>query len=156
MDVYQHSFKTVNGENLSLNEFRDNIILIVNTASHCGYTHQYAILQEIFVKYKDQGVRVLAFPSNDFGSQEPGTNEEIAEFCKSTFDISFPVIEKTSVLTNNLLYKDLKEITNQIPAWNFHKYLIGKNSTEIKSFTHTDQLMSVVDNIEKMLDIGDE
>lgn len=153
MNIYQHIFKTAKGDTLLLADYKDKVILVVNTASQCGFTNQYAELQELYSKYKDQNLVILAFPSNDFGGQEPGSNEEIANFCRHIFDISFPVLEKTSVLTDNIFYKDLYEITSQKPNWNFHKYLVGKNASEVKSFSHEVRPLDLIDEIENMLSV---
>ena len=151
MNIYQHKFKTVKGDVFSILDLRDKIILVVNTASQCGFTNQYAELQQLYLKYQDQNFVVLAFPSNDFGEQEPGSDEEIANFCWHNFDISFPVLEKTSVLAENNFYKDIYEITHQRPHWNFHKYLINKNGSDIKSFSHEIRPLDLIGEIENML-----
>src|SRR2546423_10552694 len=113
----------------SLCQYRGKVLLVVNTASYCGYTHQYEALEALYRKYKDRGLVVLGFPSNDFGAQEPGSNHEIAEFCRLTYGIQFPMFEKSNVasLKVNPLYADLAARTGQSPRWNFHKYLIDRN-----------------------------
>jgi len=117
------------GKPESLCQYRGKVLLIVNTASYCGYTHQYEGLEALYRKYKDRGLVVLGFPSNDFGAQEPGSNKEIAEFCRLTYGVEFPMFEKSSVtsLRTNPLYADLLARTGQAPKWNFHKYLIDRN-----------------------------
>jgi len=151
MNIYQHKFKTVKGDVFSTSTLRDKITLVVNTASQCGFTNQYADLQKLYLKYQDQNFVVLAFPSNDFGRQEPGSNEEIANFCRNNFNVSFPILEKNSVLTENNFYKDIYEITQQLPQWNFHKYLINKNGSQIKSFSYEIRPLDLIDEIENML-----
>jgi len=124
------------GKPESLCQFRGKVLLVVNTASYCGYTHQYEGLEALYRKYKDQGLVVLGFPSNDFGAQEPGSNKEIAEFCRLTYGVEFPMFEKSSVtsLRTNPLYADLLARTGQAPKWNFHKYLIDRSGNPAGTF----------------------
>jgi glutathione peroxidase len=124
------------GKPESLCQYRGKVLLIVNTASYCGYTHQYEGLEALYRKYKDRGLVVLGFPSNDFGAQEPGSNKEIAEFCRLTYGVEFPMFEKSSVasLKTNPLYADLLARTGQAPKWNFHKYLIDRNGNPAATF----------------------
>jgi glutathione peroxidase len=124
------------GKPESLCQYRGKVLLIVNTASYCGYTHQYEGLEVLYRKYKDRGLVVLGFPSNDFGAQEPGSNKEIAEFCRLTYGVEFPMFEKSSVtsLRTNPLYADLLARTGQAPKWNFHKYLIDRNGNAAGTF----------------------
>ncbi len=124
------------GKPESLCQYRGKVLLIVNTASYCGYTHQYEGLEALYRKYKDRGLVVLGFPSNDFGAQEPGSNKEIAEFCRLTYGVEFPMFEKSSVtsLRTNPLYADLLARTGQAPKWNFHKYLIDRNGNAAGTF----------------------
>ncbi len=124
------------GKPESLCQYRGKVLLIVNTASYCGYTHQYEGLEALYRKFKDRGLVVLGFPSNDFGAQEPGSNKEIAEFCRLTYGVEFPMFEKSSVtsLRTNPLYADLLARTGQAPKWNFHKYLIDRNGNAAGTF----------------------
>jgi glutathione peroxidase len=124
------------GKPESLCQYRGKVLLIVNTASYCGYTHQYEGLEALYRKYRDRGLVVLGFPSNDFGSQEPGSNREIAEFCRLTYGVEFPMFEKSSVtsLRTNPLYADLLARTGQAPKWNFHKYLVDRNGNAAGTF----------------------
>jgi glutathione peroxidase len=124
------------GKPESLCQFRGKVLLIVNTASYCGYTHQYEGLEALYRRYKSRGLVVVGFPSNDFGAQEPGTNQEIAEFCRLTYGVEFPMFEKTSVtsLKTNPLYATLLARTGQAPQWNFHKYLVDRNGNRVESF----------------------
>jgi glutathione peroxidase len=123
------------GKPESLCQYRGKVLLIVNTASYCGYTHQYEGLEALYRKYKDRGLVVLGFPSNDF-EQEPGSNKEIAEFCRLTYGVEFPMFEKSSVktLAANPLYADLVARTGQGPKWNFHKYVIDRNGNAVAAF----------------------
>jgi glutathione peroxidase len=108
-------------------------VLVVNTASECGYTPQYEGLEALYRKYRDRGLVVLGFPSNDFGGQEPGSNKEIAAFCVNQYAIDFPMFAKTR-LKKNPLYADLVRTTGATPRWNFHKYLIDRTGQEVLSF----------------------
>jgi glutathione peroxidase len=135
--VLNHTFNRLQtGKAESLCEFRGKVVLIVNTASYCGYTHQYEGLEAMYRKYKPRGLVVVGFPSNDFGDQEPGTNHEIAEFCRLTYGVEFPMFEKSSVksIKANPLYAELIARTGQSPQWNFHKYLVDREGIQITSF----------------------
>ena len=125
------------GKAESLCQFEGKVLLIVNTASYCGYTHQYEGLEAMYRKYKDRGLVVVGFPSNDFGKQEPGTNKEIAEFCRLTYGVQFPLYEKSSVtdLRSNPLFAELAKRTGKSPQWNFHKYVIDRTGSPVASFT---------------------
>ena len=139
MDIYQNNFNTVNQTQLDFATLQNNVLLIVNTASQCGWTWHYGELEKLYQRYKSLGLIVIAFPSNDFGEQEPGSNQEIAQFCSNNYNITFPVIEKTSVVGDNQnpLYYRLSKITGREPGWNFGKYLIGKNASSVKFFDQT-------------------
>ncbi len=123
----------------SLCQYRGKVVLVVNTASFCGFTGQYEGLEKMYAKYKEQGLVVLGFPSNDFGSQEPGSNKEIAEFCRLTYGVKFPMLAKSDVVGSgtNPLYKQLASITGEKPKWNFHKYLIDRSGQKVSSFPST-------------------
>lgn len=114
---------------VDLCQYSGQVALVVNTASACGYTAQYEGLENLYRRYRDAGFVVLGFPSNDFGGQEPGSNRQIAEFCKNTFDIQFPMFSKTSVTGAQAhpLFRALAAQSGQSPRWNFHKYLIGRD-----------------------------
>jgi glutathione peroxidase len=117
----------------SLCEYSGKVVLVVNTASQCGYTPQYEGLEALYKKYKSKGLVVLGFPSNDFGGQEPGSNKEIASFCVNQYAIDFPMFAKTE-LKKNPLYADLVKASGASPRWNFHKYLIDRGGTQVQSF----------------------
>jgi len=117
----------------SLCEYAGKVVLVVNTASECGYTPQYEGLEALYRKYRDRGLVVLGFPSNDFGGQEPGSNQEIAAFCVNQYAIDFPMFAKTQ-LKKNPLYADLARATGAAPRWNFHKYLIDRSGKQVLSF----------------------
>ena len=135
--VLNYTFNSLQtGKTESLCQFRGKVLLIVNTASYCGYTHQFEGLEAQYRKYKTSGPVVLGFPSNDFGGQEPGTNKEIAEFCRLTYGVEFPMLEKASVksVSTNPLFAELVARTGQSPQWNFHKYLIDRDGKRVSSF----------------------
>jgi glutathione peroxidase len=119
----------------SLCQYAGKVILVVNTASYCGFTSQYEGLEKLYSQTKDQGLVILGFPSNDF-SQEPGTNQEIAAFCTNTFAVKFPMFAKSSVKgpKANPLYAELSRLA-EAPGWNFHKYLIGRDGRLISSYS---------------------
>ena len=112
------------------------VLLVVNTASKCGFTPQYEALEAMHAKYKDQGFAVLGFPSNDFMGQEPGSEKQIQEFCRLTYGVKFPMFEKVHVKGRDVtpFYKRLAAETGEAPAWNFHKYLIDRNGKVVASF----------------------
>jgi glutathione peroxidase len=117
----------------SLCEYAGKVVLVVNTASQCGYTPQYDGLEALHRKYGARGLVVLGFPMNDFGGQEPGSNKEISAFCVNQYAIDFPMFSKTS-LKSNSLFGDLTKATGQAPQWNFHKYLIDRSGKRVQSF----------------------
>ena len=135
--ILRHSYQRLQGgQTQSLCDYRGKVVLVVNTASYCGYTGQYEGLEALYRKYRDRGLVVLGFPSNDFGGQEPGTNREIAEFCRSTYGVEFPMFEKSSVtgVADNPLFADLAKRTGERPQWNFHKYLVDRRGEKVASF----------------------
>lgn len=135
--LLRHSFNSLQtGQAQSLCQYKGKVLLIVNTASYCGFTHQYDGLEALNRKYKDRGLVVLGFPSNDYGAQEPGTNREIAEFCRTTYGVEFPMFEKASGtrVAANPLYAELIAKTGEAPRWNFHKYLVDRSGRRIESF----------------------
>ena len=140
----------------SLCQYQGKVILAVNTASFCGFTSQYEGLEKIYAKYKDRGFVVLGFPSNDFGQQEPGSNKEIADFCKNTYDVKFPMFAKSNVSGSNPkpLFKMLIAKTGTTPKWNFYKYLIDRNGNVIDSFGSMTKptSSSITNQIEKLLE----
>ena len=113
------------------------MLLVVNTASYCGFTGQYKGLEALYAQYKDRGLVVLGFPSNDFGSQEPGSNQQIAEFCTNTYGVKFPMFAKSHVRGKevNPLHAQLIAATDTTPKWNFYKYLIGRDGKAIKAYS---------------------
>ncbi|GMU90242.1 MAG: glutathione peroxidase [Chlorobiota bacterium] len=150
--------KDINGKEVDLSQYKGKVVLVVNVASKCGYTRQYTGLENIYNKYKDRGLVILGFPCNDFGGQEPGTNEEIKEFCSTKFSVTFPLMDKVAVLgdskaplfawlTNNEVTgsKDIK--------WNFEKFLINKDGQIVERFVSKDEPEGekITSAIEKLL-----
>jgi len=132
-NIYQFSVKDVNGKTVSLENYKGKVLLIVNTASECGFTPQLKGMEALYKEYKDKGVEVLGFPSNDFGGQEPLDGIEIQNFCELNFKTTFPLFEKSHVkgsqqseLFQFLSSKKENGAVNSTPKWNFHKYLIDK------------------------------
>jgi glutathione peroxidase len=135
-------------------QYKGKVLLVVNTASQCGYTPQYEGLEKLYKRYKDKGLVVLGFPSNDFGGQEPGSNKEIAKFCEVNYGVSFPLFTKTSVKgAPNPFYQKLIKATGAAPAWNFHKYLVDRSGAKAWSYdtaTEPDD-RKLVKEIERLL-----
>ncbi len=134
---YDLSATRIDGSNASLAEFKGKVALVVNTASQCGYTPQYTELQELYLRFKDGGLVVLGFPSNDFGGQEPGTNTEIQKFCSSKFGVTFPLFSKTKVVgeEKDPVYRFLTASTGGGEvAWNFEKFLVGKDGLVVERY----------------------
>jgi glutathione peroxidase len=135
--LLRHSFPDLRtGEPRDLCQYRGRVILVVNTASYCGFTDQYGGLEALYRKYRDRGLVVLGFPSNDFAGQEPGSNSQIANFCRLTYGVQFPMFAKSHVVGGgrNALYGELARRTGETPRWNFHKYLIDRDGTRVLSF----------------------
>jgi len=135
--------------------YEGQVLLVVNTASKCGFTPQYEGLEAMYAKYKDQGFAVLGFPSNDFMGQEPGSEEDIQAFCTLTYGVKFPMFEKVQVRGAEAtpLYRDLAAATGEAPGWNFHKYLIDREGKVVASFGSrtTPDDPKLVDRIESLL-----
>ncbi len=127
-NFYELSFKDIDGKERSMSEFRGKVLLIVNTASQCGFTGQYEGLEKIYDKYKEKGLVVLGFPSNDFGGQEPGSEKEIKFFCEEKYEVSFPLFSKSSVKGDkiNPVFQFLTEKAGGRVMWNFEKFLINR------------------------------
>lgn len=115
---------------VNLCSYAGQVVVVVNTASYCGFTPQYKSLEALYDRYKSRGLVVLGFPSNDFGAQEPGSNAEVAAFCENTFGVKFPMFAKSTVKGSsavNPLYQQLAQASGKTPGWNFHKYVIGRD-----------------------------
>ncbi|MBY0407987.1 MAG: glutathione peroxidase [Rickettsiales bacterium] len=139
--AYDYSFTTLDGQELPLSKYKNKAILVVNTASKCGFTPQYEGLEALYEAYKDRGLVIIGVPSNDFGEQEPGSAKEIAEFCKLNYGVSFPMTEK-QVVTGDSAHPFYKWIADELgfgaaPKWNFHKYLIDAEGKPVDFFLST-------------------
>ncbi len=148
--IYDFEMISIDGQKVSLSEYKGKVMLIVNVASKCGLTPQYVDLQEFYEEYKDKGVVVLGFPANNFGAQEPGTNSEIKEFCTKNYGVTFPMFAKISVKGEDIhpLYQFLTQksqngIIDAPVQWNFQKFLIDRQGKIVQSFEPT---TSVKDN----------
>ena len=153
--LLQHTMLRLQDEKpQALCQYAGQVVLVVNTASFCGFTPQYKGLEALYAKYKDRGLVVLGFPSNDF-SQEPESNAKIADFCDNTFGVKFPMFTKTSVRGSDAipLFKQLTEQTGTAPKWNFYKYLISRDGKTVKSYGSITgpQDKGFVGEVEKML-----
>ena len=153
------NIKSLEGENIELSKFKDKAVLVVNVASNCGFTKQYDGLQKLWEKYEKEGLIVLGVPSNQFGNQEPGTNEEIKKFCEVNFNINFPMTDKFDVKGENAhpIYKWAKENygSSAVPKWNFHKILINKEGKIQETYSSLTKPYSkkITEEIEKILNI---
>ena len=129
MSAYDFSFNGIDGEPLELSRFAGQALLVVNTASECGYTPQYAGLETLWTRYRARGLVVLGVPSNDFGAQEPGSEAEIKQFCRTNYTVDFPLTQKQRVIGGDAhpFYQWVVDEIGEVaaPKWNFHKYLIG-------------------------------
>lgn len=139
--VYQFTMTTIDGKDVSISEYKGKVLLFVNTASECGYTPQYEGLQKLYEKYNDQGLVILGFPSNDFGGQEPGSDDEIQAFCTKNYGVTFPMFSKITVkgADKHPLYQFLTEKTSngkveQEVKWNFFKFLVNRNGEVVQAF----------------------
>ena len=135
-NIHHFEVNSIDLTKVSLADFKGKTLLIVNVASACGFTPQYTGLQVLYDKYKDQGLEILAFPCNQFGSQESGTNEEIKKFCNTNYNVSFPLFDKIEVKGDNAspLFKFLEDQSGREIQWNFSKFLINKNGEFVKGF----------------------
>jgi glutathione peroxidase len=135
--------------------YRGKVVLVVNTASKCGFTGQYEGLEALYDKYREQGLVVIGFPSNDFGNQEPGSETQIADFCRLTYSVEFPMFEKVSVKRGKAdpFYEYLAQQTGVYPKWNFYKYLIDRNGkvVDVYSSMTSPSSKKLVQSIEKLL-----
>lgn len=158
--AYDFDFRAIDGEPLPMSRFRGHPVLLVNTASFCGYTHQYGGLQELYDAYRGRGLVVLGVPSNDFGNQEPGTEKEIKRFCEVNFAVDFPLTEKQSVRGPGAhpLYRWIaRELgPGRQPGWNFHKYLIDGEGRVVGAWPSRVAPMSaeIREAVEAMLPAG--
>ena len=151
------SIKNIDNKVVHLKEYKDKTILLVNVASQCGFTKQYSSLQTLYEKYKNQGLIVIGIPSNQFGGQEPGSNNEIKDFCETNFNITFPITDKVDVKGDNAhqIYQWAKKNHGKstIPKWNFHKILINKDGKIQDTFNSFIDPLSkrIINQIESIL-----
>jgi glutathione peroxidase len=157
-DIYGFSAKTIDGREVSLADWRNKVLLVVNTASKCGFTPQYKGLEALQKRYGDKGFSVLGFPCNQFGAQEPGDEAEIANFCKLTYDVDFPMFAKVDVNgdTAHPLFKALKKaapglLGSEGIKWNFTKFLIDRSGKVVERFAPTAKPEGLAADIEKLL-----
>ena len=158
MSIYDMSVQTIKGETVSLEQYRGKVLIIVNTASKCGFTPQYKGLEEIYKTYKDQGLEVLGFPCDQFGHQEPGSEDQISEFCEINYGVTFPLFSKVEVNGNNAhpLFTHLKE---QAPGllgskgikWNFTKFLVDTEGNVVERFAPKDSPEKLIKPMAKLL-----
>lgn len=135
--LLQHRFDRLQDEKpQDLCQYAGRVVLVVNTASFCGFTGQYRGLEALHRQHEREGLVVLGFPANNFGNQEPGSNQQIAEFCENTFGVQFPMFAKSDVIGPNAnpLFRQLARITGETPRWNFHKYLISRDGSTVLSY----------------------
>jgi len=135
--LYQLTTKTLEGQPADLKAYSGKVALVVNVASQCGYTPQYAGLEKLYADLKGRGFVVLGFPSNDFGGQEPGTAVEIRQFCSLNYDVTFPLFEKVVTkagAAQSPVYANLQKQSGNLPSWNFAKYLVGKDGKVVKFY----------------------
>jgi len=154
--ILQYKFPKLQDDSpQDLCQYAGKVVLVVNTASYCGFTHQYEGLEALYGKYQGKGLVVLGFPSNDFGAQEPGSSKEIADFCYNTYGVKFPMFSKTVVKGEgiNPMYAALIKATGSAPKWNFHKYLIDRQGKVVDYFSTITEPQSdkLVGAIEKLL-----
>lgn len=158
MSVYEFSAQTLSGQNVSLSEYRGKLLLIVNVASQCGFTPQYKGLQELYEKYKEQGLVILGFPCNQFGGQEPGTEADIASFCELNYGVTFPMFAKVDVNGDDAhpLFKYVTEKATGILGtksikWNFTKFLVDRQGNVVDRYASTDTPEDLEKEIKKYL-----
>ena len=157
-NVHHFQVTTAQGETIPLRNFRDKVLLIVNTASQCGFTPQYQELEQLHQQYKDQGLVILAFPCNQFGAQEPGDNAQIQQFCQINYGVSFPVMAKIQVNGPDAdpLFEFLKDqarglLKTRAIKWNFTKFLVNKDGVVVKRYAPRTKPMQLVEAIEAEL-----
>jgi len=152
--IYSFKFEDSNGKTVQLSDYKGKTLLIVNVASKCGFTKQYTPLEALYEKYKDKGLVILGFPCNQFAGQEPGTNEEIQQFCSSKFNITFPVLAKINVNGSEAhpMYVYLKDQTGGgAIKWNFNKFLLDKKGNIVKRYDSGDSLEGLEADIKGIL-----
>ena len=153
--VLNARLNNLNGDSIDFCDYQGKVILAVNTASYCGNTPQYEALETLFQKYSEKDFVVIGFPANNFGNQEPGSNEDIKDFCQLNYGVSFTMIEKTDVVgpKSNPIFAELQAMTGDSPSWNFHKYFISRDGTRAFSFSSSMNPMNakLVKQLEQLL-----
>ncbi len=156
--AYDFEVNRLNGDPVKLSEYREKVLLIVNTASQCGFTPQYSGLEKLYDKFKPRGLEILGFPCNQFGKQEPGNSDEIAEFCSVNYGVTFPMFEKIDVNGKNThpLYRYLKReargvLGSEPIKWNFTKFLIGREGDVVERYGSTTKPEQIEADIEAVL-----
>jgi glutathione peroxidase len=156
--VYDFRTKTIDGVDVSLSDYRDQVLLIVNVASRCGFTLQYKGLEELYRQYHDRGLAILGFPCNQFGSQEPGTASEIKNFCETSYNVTFPLFAKIDVNGPKAdpLYEFLKGVKRGIFGtrnikWNFTKFLVDRKGNPIKRYSPRVKPESIIEDVQRLL-----
>jgi glutathione peroxidase len=156
--VYDFKAKGIDGKQIDLQQYQGKVLLIVNTASQCGFTPQYKGLEAVYEQFRDKGVEVLGFPCNQFGAQEPGTAEEIGAFCERNFGVTFPLFDKVEVNGDDAhpLFKHLKSeapglMGTEAIKWNFTKFLVRKDGTVYKRYAPQTEPKELMKDIEKLL-----
>ncbi|MCI6691981.1 MAG: glutathione peroxidase [Clostridium sp.] len=157
MNFYDFKANDINGKEVNMNNYKGKVVLVVNTASKCGFTPQLKDLEDLYKEYKDSGVEILGFPCNQFLNQEPGDNNEVKNFCQINYGVTFNMFEKIDVNGSNAhpIYKYLKDqekgiLTKDI-KWNFTKFLIDRNGNVIKRYSPTTSPLKIKEDIEKIL-----
>jgi glutathione peroxidase len=157
-NIYDYSVNSLNGAPVDLGSYRGKVLLIINTASNCGFTPQYKGLEAVYQQFKDKGVEVLGFPCNQFGSQEPGSSDEISAFCEKNYGVTFPLFAKIDVNGNDAhpLFKHLKQqapglMGTEAIKWNFTKFLVKKDGTVYKRYAPQTEPKELMQDIEKLL-----
>ena len=149
----EFTFNDLDGSKINLKDYNNKVTVVVNVASKCGFTSQYTGLQSLYEKYKDKGFEILAFPCNQFGSQEKGTNDEIKEFCSTEYNVSFKLFDKIEVIGDNAspLFKKLTQDAGREIQWNFTKYLINKDGDFVRGFGTQKKPEEIEEHIVKIL-----
>jgi glutathione peroxidase-family protein len=153
MSIYKFSSRKANGEAVDLGVYKDKVLLIVNTASECGFTPQYKDLQSLYESYSDKGVVVLGYPCNQFGGQEPGSSAEVEAFCSLNYGVTFPIFEKVEVKGDNAdpLFQYLTEQTGGEIKWNFTKFLIDRQGQVVQQYDSSVKPLDIGQDIDKLL-----
>ena len=159
MSVYEFQAKTIHGEEKSLKDYEGNVLLIVNTASKCGFTPQFEGLQKLYDEMDGEDFEILGFPCNQFGGQDPGSNEEIEEFCQANYGVSFPMFSKVDVKGDhahplfNYLTKEQKGLLTEDIKWNFTKFLVDKDGKVVDRFPPQKEPAKIKKEIEKLIHV---